>query len=200
MKKEVLKTAVLNAIKHRRSTRTFLQDPVSEGIINEILEAGRYSPSANNTQATHFYVITSPEKRAELKAAVAAALAGVTEKEGMSQSFRNLLKRAKEVDVDVTYGAPVLIVTTNKKGSPNAIADCSCTLQNMMLAASVNEIANVWINQFFTLRDTPPVAEFFASIGVSEEEEICGSLALGYSEKVEKEPLPRTGFPITYIR
>ena len=195
-----MKTAVLEAIKNRRSTRSFLEDPVPESIIEEIVDAGRNAPSANNTQLAHFYVISNKEKRAELKEAVNDALRATEKQEGMSASFLSLLKRAREGEVDVTYGAPVLIVTTHKKSSVNAIADCSCALQNMMLAASVNQIANVWINQFFTLRENPLVRDFFAALGVAEDETICGSLALGYSDDIASDPLPRTGFSVTIIR
>jgi len=200
MEKEDKKTAVLDAIRRRRSTREYLQDPVPEEIIAEIVEAGRHAPSANNTQATHFYVITNKEKRAELRAIVTSVLAAMPEKEGMPPTLLRLIGRAKEGEVDVTYGAPALIVTTNQKGSQNANADCACTLQNMMLAASVNQIACVWINQFFMLRDAPAIKDFFAALGVSDEEEIFGSLSLGYSKNIEPDPLPRTGFPVTYIR
>jgi len=200
MEKEAIRTAALHAIKHRRSTRTFLKDPVPDDIIDVIVEAGRYAPSANNKQTTHFYVITGAEKRAELRAAVTAAFKDMAPEEGMSPFFLQLIERAKEGEVDVTYGAPALIVTSNLAGSANAAADCSCALQNMMLAASVSGIANVWINQFFSLRETPPVKAYFASLGVSEEETLFGALALGYSVTIETEPLPRTGNPVTYIR
>ena len=200
MENEKTKTAVLDAIRQRRSTRAYNKDPVPEEIINEIVEAGRYAPSAGNGQHTHFYVITNAEKLAELRGIVTSVLANTQEQEGMSSAFLNLIKRAKEGEVDVIYGAPVLIVTTNKKGGQNAIADCSCALQNMMLAASVNQVANVWINQFFMLQEAPPIRNFFAGIGVTEDEELFGSLALGFTEKLETTPLPRTGNPITYIR
>jgi len=200
MEQDIKKAAVLEAIKHRRSTRAFLQDPVPGEIIDEIVEAGRHAPSANNKQTAHFFVITDAEKRKELKKAVNAALLDIAVQENMSPTFLNLIKRAKESEVDVTYGAPALIVTVNKKDSVNAAADCACALQNMMLAASVSGIANVWVNQFFSLREVPMVMDFFASLGVSEEETLFGSLAIGYSENIESEPLPRTGFPVTYIR
>ena len=200
MEKEVTRDAVLEAIRRRRSSRVFLQDPVPEDILAGIVEAGRYAPSSNNSQLTHFYVITNAEKLAELRAVMTAALAGMEEQGWMSPFILNLIARAKEGEVDVTYGPPALIVTTNKKGMPNAIADCSCALQNMMLAASVYGIGNVWINQFLQFRDAPQVKAFFASIGVSDEEEVCGALSLGYAEKIATEPLPRTGFPVTYIR
>ena len=194
------KNTVLDAIKNRRSTRSYLKDPVSEEIISEILEAGRHAPSAMNTQATHFYVITSEEKRAELRQIVTEILAETPEQEGMHATQLDLIRRAKEGEVDVTYGAPVLIVTTSVKGSQNAAADCSCALQNMMVAACANELGCVWVNRFFMLRDDPRIKKFFFAAGVTEEEELCGSVALGYAENLETEPLPRTGFPVTYIR
>jgi len=201
MEKEIMKTAVLEAIKRRRSTRAFLEDPVPEEILNEIVEAGRLAPSAANLQLTKFYVITGPEKKAELTAAVTAALAGIDEEEGMSPPFLSRIRAAKKGEaVDVTYGAPALIVTVNKKASPYPSADCSCSLMNMMLAASVNDIANVWVNQFFQLKDVPAVRDFFTALGVEEDEDMYGALALGYAEKIETTPLPRTGFQVKYIR
>jgi len=200
MEKEIIRSALYEAIRQRRSTRTYLKEPVPEAILNEVIEAGRYAPSASNSQATHFYVFTGAEKLAGLRKAVTAAFAGMTEQEGMSPVFQTMIKRAKEGEVDVAYGAPALIVTTSTKGSPNSSADCACALQNMMLTASANQLANVWINQFYSLRNEEPVKAFFASIGVTEKEELCGALALGYSEKLETTPLPRTGFVVTYLR
>ena len=200
MDNDSLKKAVLENVRQRRSTRSYLQQAVPADVLEEVVEAGRYAPSANNLQLTGFYVISNAEKLAELKTVVTGVLANMPEREGMPPVFINLINRAKEGLVDVTYGAPVLIVTTNKKGSPNAIADCSCALQNMMLAATANGLGNCWINQFFMLRDAPPIQEFFAGIGVSGDEEICGSLALGYAENLETAPLPRTGCQVTYVK
>ena len=199
MDREELKTAVLDNMKARRSTRSYTQDPVPKDVLDEIIEAGRYAPSGNNMQTTHFYVITSAEKRAGLRAAVTATLKAMTPQEGMHQTLLGLIKRAQEGEVDVTYGAPALIVTANKKGSVNACADCSCALQNMMLAAAALEIGNVWINQFFMLRDAPPIKDFFAGIGVPEDEELYGALSVGFTENLETIPRERTGNPVTYI-
>ena len=108
-------------------------------------------------RSTRFYVITNTEKRAGLRKAVTEALSDTAEQEAMSQHFRALIRRARQGEVDVTYGAPVLIITSNRKGSHNAVADCSCALQNMMLTAAAYGIGNCWINQFFLLRDKKPV-------------------------------------------
>lgn len=200
MEKETIRAALKEAIYQRRSSRAYTAQPVPDEMVEEILDAGRHTPSANNKQNTHFFVITNEEKRAELRAAVTGVLAGMEEKEGMPPVFLSLIKRAKQGEVDVTYGAPVLIVTANKKGSANAAADCACALQNMMLTASALGLGNVWVNQFLMLRDAPPIAEFFAGIGLEEDEELFGSLAVGFVEKLETAPLPRTGNPVTYIK
>ena len=200
MDQDIIKVALKEAIYQRRSSRAYIEKPVPDDLIEEILEAGRLAPSANNLQATHFYVITNADKRAELKAAVTTVLSNMEEKEGMPPTLLSLIQRAKQGSVDCTYGAPVLIVTTNTKDSPNAAANCAVALENMMLTASANGLGNVWINQFFMFRDAQPIKEFFTGIGMTEEEEICGALSLGYVEKQAKEPLPRTGNPVIYIK
>jgi len=200
MDQNTIKDALKEAIYQRRSSRAFTDAQVPDDIIEEIVESGRLAPSANNLQATHFYVITNSEKRAELTDIVTSVLSSMEEKEGMPAPLLSLIQRAKQGSVDCTYGAPVLIVTTNTKGSPNAAANCACALENMMLTASANGLGNVWINQFLMLRNAQPIKDFFAGLGVTEEEEICGSLSVGYTETLPKEPLPRTGNPVTYIR
>ena len=46
------------------------------------------------------------------------------------------------------YGAPVYIVTANKMGYGNAMADSACALENMMIAANALDLGSCWINQF----------------------------------------------------
>jgi len=200
MDQDTIKAALKEAIYNRRSTRSYTAQPVPEALLEEIVDAGRHAPSASNRQLTHFYVITNAEKLAGLKAVMTNTLANAEEEAGMSPSLISLIQRAKQGEVDVTYGAPALIVTTNMKGSPNAPADCACVMQNMMLTASAIGLANCWINQFFSLGDRPPIREFFEGLGMSKEEDIFGSLAVGYSENPSTAPIPITGNPVTYIR
>lgn len=48
--------------KKRRSTRNFKRQPIPREILEKILEAGRYAPTANNCRSFSFTVVTSPEK------------------------------------------------------------------------------------------------------------------------------------------
>lgn len=200
MDKDTIKAGLKAAIFQRRSTRAYKADPVPEELLGEIVEAGVYSPSASNGQKTHFFVITNPEKRAELREVMTKVLAAIPAEKGMPEVFLSLIQRANEGEVDVTYGAPALIVTTNEKGSMNAAADTAIALENMMLTASACGLGNVWVNQFLMLRDAPELKEFFAGIGVTQNMLVYGALAVGYAEALETEPLPRRGDPVTFVR
>ena len=51
-------TTILELLSRRASTRAFLDPPMPEDVVHEILEAGRLSPSGGNEQPWRFGVIT----------------------------------------------------------------------------------------------------------------------------------------------
>ena len=57
---------MLDFIKARRSTRRFSAEPVSDDMVNTILEAGRWAPSGNNNQPWRFCMVRDIEMRAKL--------------------------------------------------------------------------------------------------------------------------------------
>jgi nitroreductase len=58
---------VQEAIRQRRSIRSFTDKPVPDDIIRELLEAARLAPSASNRQPWRFIVVTDPKERARLR-------------------------------------------------------------------------------------------------------------------------------------
>jgi nitroreductase len=56
----------MDAIQSRRNVRTFQDTPIAEEDLNQILEAGRRSPSSNNWQPWDFIVVTDREQLIEL--------------------------------------------------------------------------------------------------------------------------------------
>ena len=50
---------IFTAIKERRSCRNFMPDPVSDEVLEKILEAGTWAPSAANNQPWEFIVVTN---------------------------------------------------------------------------------------------------------------------------------------------
>ncbi len=57
---------VFEAIKKRRSVRTYLDKPIEEEKLNTVLEAGRLAPSASNRQEWRFVIVRDGEVRRKL--------------------------------------------------------------------------------------------------------------------------------------
>jgi nitroreductase len=54
---------VFEAIKARRTIREFTLEPVPEWKIEKILDAGRYAPSAENTQTWRYVIVRDPDTK-----------------------------------------------------------------------------------------------------------------------------------------
>lgn len=57
---------IVEILKTRFSTRRFLPTPIPEPVLEDILEAGRLSPSGGNQQPWRFGVITNPDLIAQI--------------------------------------------------------------------------------------------------------------------------------------
>ena len=172
---------LLNLILDRRSCRRFLPQLPDRPTLAAIAEAGRYAPSARNQQACRFYTITDRPLLERMAAVVSARL----------EDYR---------DRDCTYGAPALILVTNRRENNCALQDASCAMENMMLAACAMGVGSCWVNQPFHLRDNEEMKALLARLGVEEEEFPCCSLALGLpaGELFPGRP-ERTGNAVTWV-
>jgi nitroreductase len=54
---------LLELVKSRRSIRKFKPDPIPDEIVDKIIEAARFAPSAGNSQPWEFIVIRDPDTR-----------------------------------------------------------------------------------------------------------------------------------------
>ena len=68
--------ALIDVIKGRRSARKLKPDPLPEGAIEKILEAGRWAMSGANGQPWEYIVVTDPEIKKELFNAYKEELTG----------------------------------------------------------------------------------------------------------------------------
>ena len=191
----------LESIMTRRSTRRMKPDPPPRELIEQVIEAGRAAPSGSNSQTTHFIVITKPSTLKELAELVQSEFAKMEIKPDTYISLRNSINASKTGGYVFHYNAPVLIVTANKKGYGNAVADSACALENMMIAANALDMGACWINQLHWLTEHEAVQTYMKGLGLRDDETITGSLILGYG--VDGLPvrteLKRTGNPVTWI-
>lgn len=191
----------LEAIFTRRSTRKMKPEFPQRELIEKVVEAGRAAPSGSNSQTTHLIVITNPETLSELAALVRAEFAKMEAGSETYVSLRNAINASKRGEYVFHYHAPLLIVTANKKGYGNAIADSACALENMMIAANALDLGACWINQLHWLTDNEAVRRYMTALGLAEDETITGGLILGYGADglpVREERI-RTGNPVTWV-
>lgn len=190
------------AIMTRRSTRKFQAEMPPEELINKVIEAGRYAPSGGNAQTTHFIVFTDKKQMEELAELVQAEFAKMEIEEGMHGSIVNSIMASKKGDYVFHYSPAVLIVTANKAGYGNAVADSACALENMMLAANALDLGSCWINQLHWLDENDEVRKYMYAHGLQEDETMTGGLSLGYSVYglPNRKPLERKGNPVTWVR
>lgn len=123
---------VLKAVRERRSIRNFQEKEIPQDIIDKLIDALIWAPSAGNLQSRKFYFI----KDAKLKRKIAAA--------ALSQNF--------------IAEAPVVIVgcadsnIRNRYGDRGvdlySIQDVAVSIMGMMLVAYENGLGSVWVGAF----------------------------------------------------
>ena len=159
-------------ILERRSIRAFKKEPLPDSMIHRILEAGRFAPSAGNTQPWKFIVVKSPEILAEMeKDAVKMAkffmfLIDYTRGNILRRlyilswikwmirfMYKNLLNpvpfallsQIAQEKTPVFHGAPTLILLIeDKRGAGCPPTDIGICGQNMVLAAHSMGAGSCW--------------------------------------------------------
>ncbi len=116
---------VFEAIKCRRSIRSYTKDPVTLDLVKKILDAGRWAPSASNRQPWSFIII----KDKEVKRKVAEA----------STNGKFL--------ADAPLG---IVVVIDPQVSPRSggVEDGAIATQNMLLAAHALGLGACWIGSY----------------------------------------------------
>ena len=121
-----MKNDFLTLIKTRRSIRAYKPDAVPADTLARVLEAGTYAPSAMGEQSATIVAVETKAYRDRLTKLNAAVIGR---------------------DVDPYYGAPVIVVVLGDGERANYLADGSCVLENLMLAAHAEGLGTVWVNR-----------------------------------------------------
>lgn len=196
----ILGNEVISNIINRRSIRKYKTEQIKDEELDLILNAGQHAPSGGNNQTTHLLVFQNKEILKELSTLVEKEFAEMEIYEGMYKSLKGSVLASRKGGYDFSYGAPVLIVAANKKGYGNALPDCACVLENMMLAAESLDIGSCWINQLRWLDENQTIRTYLEKLGLPEDETVCGGLSMGYKQDKVTEPLKRRGNSVTFIR
>ncbi len=121
---------VFEAIQSRRSIRKYLNQPVEEEKLQQVLEAGRRAPSANNRQEWRFVVVRDPDTRALLSEAA------------KGQSF---IREAPIVIACCSVESGAILTC----GHPAYAIDVAISIDHMALAAAALGLGTCWIGAFY---------------------------------------------------
>jgi nitroreductase len=175
--KEAVMNPVMEAIKKRRSVRSYEEKPVPREILNAIIEAGNQAPSAMNSQPWRFVVVEQAELKKKLLGAALPHAKKILEsvKEVDPERYAQIMKRYNELPDPVYYSAPVVLFVIGS----GRYADHSCPLacENVMLAAYSLGIGSCWVGFGSMVTDNKEVIQ---ALDLAEGEKIYGPIVLGY--------------------
>ena len=158
---------IMQAVKNRRSVRKLKSEPVSNNLLNTVLEAGRWAPSWANTQCWKFVVVQDALVRGKVAETISPGNPGT----------------------DAIKNAPVIIAICGeleragyKRGTPMTdkgdwyMFDTALAAQNMMLTAHSLGLGTVAIGYF----DASKAANI---LGLPSNARVVLLLPLGYPIK-----------------
>ena len=164
---------VMALIKGRRSCRSYKPDAVPEKVIDRILEAGTWAPSAMNKQPWKFIVITDRQVIRDLSDRVKKAMLGNAAVMSVAR-YAERFTASKDL---VFYGAPLLIFIIGDEKDEWMPVDTGLCAQNMFLYAYSEGLASCWIGFSHQLNKDP---EALKKLKVPAGNKIQGAFIFGY--------------------
>ncbi|MDD5041382.1 MAG: nitroreductase family protein [Candidatus Peribacteraceae bacterium] len=142
---------ILDALSCRRSCRSFKPDPVSHALIEEIIKAAQFAPTAHNRRAVEFVVVTDPKVRQAIQSALVAQ--------------------------DFVARAPVLIVpVSDTKIASKPTEDLALATENIWLQVTHLKLGCVWKH----VHAEKELSAVRAILGIPEHCLIINVIPVGY--------------------
>jgi nitroreductase len=174
-----MQNEVLNAIRARRSTRSFQERQIDPEQLEALLEAAIWAPSGGNSQSWLFTAVQSRELLQRLNDLVREGFQTWVPDDDYPGKHK-----AKSISEREGYSffhrAPTLIIASNRPNYENAMADCALALENIFLAAQSMGLGSCYINQLHWLRNDPAIRDFLSELGIPKDHTICSAAAVGY--------------------
>ncbi|MGD2200703.1 MAG: nitroreductase family protein [Candidatus Bathyarchaeota archaeon] len=185
------KNPVLEAIKDRRSVRYYKPDPLPREVVDKVIEAGNWAPSAGNLQPWRFVVVEDEELRERLSETTIPEWRSVMEtlEEDEPERYEIYSTHVDRED-PVYYSAPVIVFIIG----PSSV-NCALACENMMLAAHSLGLGSCYVGWGALAQYDP---EAFEILELKAEESILGPIVMGYPEK-HPEPPPKDEPEIKWV-
>ena len=161
----------LEAIKGRRSIRKYQSKAIPGEVLNQVLEAGRWAPSASNFQPWKFVVVKNDKAKEEL---------------ARTATYGSFLT-----------DAPVAIaVVIDPWSSNHPVEDGAAATQNMLLAAHALGLGSCWIGSYNSAYENRAKS----ILGVPDDRRLLSLISLGYPAESKEGTRVKLGELVCYER
>ncbi len=151
------KSSVFSAIKNRRSVRHFSKEPVSDDLVDQILESGLWAPSGKNNQPWKFAILRDETLKASLS------------------TFTHYGQVIRSASVCIA----VFLDHTRVYDRTKDVQAVGASIQNMLLTIHALGLGGVWLGEI--LKNKEKVAEL---LGAQKEWELMAVIAFGHPLKI----------------
>ncbi len=183
---------LLDLIKKRRSLRRYEPRPVAPNLLQMVLEAGRWGPSAHNRQPWRFVVIESFETKERLALDMGARLRRDLERDGVPEAV--ILKDIGRSYERITCAPVIIVVCVSmidmdtysdaiRQHNEHVMASQSVAMaaQNMLLMAHSLGLGACWMCAPLFCQDVVQ-----DSLTLPEDYEPEGLITMGYPAQVRE--------------
>lgn len=195
---------LFDLIRKRRSIRRFRNESVERELLDRLIEAACYAPSAGNRQDWEFTVITSADTirdvanavRRRWNAIVAANrdMGLIDEVEGYAKGFANFEQAPVIVLVSAKHpdGFQERLLGDDARATAGGEASAAMAAQNLMLMAHALGLGSCCMTGALAARD-----EIARITGLDRRQEIVCLVAVGYPDETPaapaRKPITETG-------
>ena len=183
---------LLTHLKFRRSIRQYKDTPVEKEKLEKIIEAGRLTPTASNSQNVRYIVLRSEVEAIEDEVLSMYKTPG---------EWATALSRRTKVPLDILqerfkrgflfFNAPAVILVV----SQSEINACLAAMSMELMAESLG-LGTLYVGLF--TRPANKNQKLRDSLKIAEEESIAACLALGYPKVRYLRSVPRKNANITW--
>jgi len=165
---------VLDVIKKRRSIRAYKNKPVSKNVVDSILEAAKYAPTARNLQELEYKVVTNKDLSRKISERITAIV---------KQKYPSIRTREGS---NLFHDAPLLIIITGPKESIWIYSDAALAAQNIMLYATSIGLGTCFIGMARFIEEDKKLLQ---ELHISTDSKIAAAVICGYPDEdpAEKE-------------
>jgi nitroreductase len=176
---------LMDAIQQRRAVRDYRQEPVSGAVLQQLIMAAIWAPSAMNGQPWHFSAVTDRVLLDKISERSKTWLLANEAPTGEDTALRSMLQ---DQDSHILHHAPALIVIAAEGGKRWTAEECALVAQNLMLAAAELGLGTCWIGLAQDWLNSPDGRKM---VGLKPTDQVVAPIVVGHPRTVPPPPSRR---------